>query len=337
MLALLLAALGISVIYQSSEDRPVTAVQPTPDVGATISAAVASAFATAAPTPIRATIASVERPILPTTAPSAIAATVQIPTAIAVAAALPTPVVPFRITPTDTPVPTATPLPATPLANAPTATSEPIAAAVAPGLPRDVHKIKGTGRIFYLKWEVPQYDGGSPVTHYEITISGPDLGYKGSTTGRGFPHPDIADVPSLARGITYDVSLTACNRSHCGHPVSLQASPDPIVPTPTPSNLADSPGSVRNIRIADSTDDSISLVWDPPTDDGGSAIEEYIVVLRSSSDKRTEWVHTPFVHFPDLSHNTEYAAEIMAANSRMDGPFSAFRFSTHLNGPITVP
>ena len=279
VLVLLFGALGIANFSRSTAVGSEKAVQPTADVGATITAAVAAAFATVVPTPIQTRTAPPDWVIPPTADPGTIIATVHIPTANAADAVPKTPGMPVLATSAGTAIPEAAPLPATPLANAPTATLEPIAAAIAPGLPRDVHKIKGTDRIFYLKWEVPQYDGGAPITHYEIVIEGPGLEYKSTTSGRGFPHPDIADVPSLARGITYDVSLTACNRSHCGHAVSLQVSPDPIVPTATPSNLADSPGPVRNIRIADSTDDSISLVWDPPTDDGGSAIEEYIETI----------------------------------------------------------
>ncbi|MCY4559604.1 MAG: J domain-containing protein [Chloroflexi bacterium] len=67
-IALLLGALGIVLSLQPDEDGPDMVIQTTPDVGATISAAVASAFATAAPPPAQTTEAPVVRAISPTTA-----------------------------------------------------------------------------------------------------------------------------------------------------------------------------------------------------------------------------------------------------------------------------
>ena len=67
-IALLLGALGIVLSLQPEEDGPEMMIQTTPDVGATISAAVASAFATAAPPPAQTTETAVVRAISPTTA-----------------------------------------------------------------------------------------------------------------------------------------------------------------------------------------------------------------------------------------------------------------------------
>ena len=69
VLVLLFGTLGVANIFQSTADDPEVAVQPTPDVGATITAAIAAALATAMPTPIRTTETPLDRAVSPTAVP----------------------------------------------------------------------------------------------------------------------------------------------------------------------------------------------------------------------------------------------------------------------------
>ena len=60
-------------------------------------------------------------------------------------------------------------------------------------------------------------------------------------------------------------------------------------------------------------------------------------MLKSRYDSRTEWVIAPYVKFSELTYDSQYVVEIMAVNKLKDGPFTTFRFSTHLNEPISTP
>lgn len=52
------------------------------------------------------------------------------------------------------------------------------------------------------------------------------------------------------------------------------------------SCLVDKPGPPVNLTVKSSTEDSIVLTWEPPSDDGGSEITRYQVEKRDAS-KRT--------------------------------------------------
>lgn len=47
--------------------------------------------------------------------------------------------------------------------------------------------------------------------------------------------------------------------------------------------VVDSPSSPRNLSVTTVTEDSVSLTWDVPSDDGGSPITGYTVEKRDAS------------------------------------------------------
>lgn len=329
---------GVVYLLMPTTTSPELIIQPTPDLSATITAAVAAAWPTSPVNPLPPTMISPETPVQPTAVSQTVPSPIP-PTAIPMATSIPPDTI--NSTPTVIPVVATFPTLAPTFAPSPTPTlhptPQPVATENRPDPPRNFEKISGTGQIVYLKWDAPQYNGGGTTLQYEINISGSDLKFKNTTTYRGFPSPDLETVPEFTPGTTYLVSVAACNGTLCSEPVALKVNADPILPTPTPSNLVGRPGEVRNIRIFDSTNDSISLVWDQPSNNGGSPIEEYLVMLDTNGDTRSEWVYTPNIHFADLLHSKRYVVKIMAANSRQDGPFSTFSFTTHSKGPITTP
>lgn len=104
---------------------------------------------------------------------------------------------------------------------------------------------------------------------------------------------------------------------------------------------------VGPIKFTEVFAERIGLAWNPPTDDGGSKITNYVVEKRE--DNRKSWVHVSndpkecaYV-VTRLTENHEYEFRVMAQNKFGVGPplvsepekarnlFSKFRSAVHLH------
>lgn len=116
-------------------------------------------------------------------------------------------------------------------------------------------------RTATLSWTAPEYDGGSPVTGYQVTTDG------------GAP-----------------VALPATSRSYTVHGLSLGqdvtmavAAVNAVAAGPTASTsftMASPPGAAENVAVEaqDSLTQTASLSWAPPSDDGGATVTGYDVL-----------------------------------------------------------
>lgn len=102
------------------------------------------------------------------------------------------------------------------------------------------------------------------------------------------------------------------NKTNVTHPLSL---PPPAGPPGPP---------VAPLKFTEVFADRIGLAWNPPTDDGGSKITNYVVEKRE--DNRKSWVHVS--NDPKecayvvnrLTENHEYEFRVMAQNKFGVGP-----------------
>ncbi|MHA2275864.1 MAG: fibronectin type III domain-containing protein, partial [Candidatus Kariarchaeaceae archaeon] len=113
-----------------------------------------------------------------------------------------------------------------------------------------------------LSWSAPSSDGGSPVTDYNI--------YRSTTSGG--PYTQVGTTTSLSyvdsavtNGIEYFYVIRAVNVKGEGSD-STEVSDVPIGAPSPPQNLSGTPGSGQ-----------VSLTWEAPVSDGGSAITGYTV------------------------------------------------------------
>ena len=104
------------------------------------------------------------------------------------------------------------------------------------------------------------------------------------------------------------------------------------------------PGKARNLFIALESDGSLLIVWDPPQNDGGSAITGYTVQWKSGSQsfgdpsrEHTTGASASTYAITGLTNGTEYTARVIAVNAVGDGPPSDTTTGTPVGPPDAPP
>uniref|UniRef100_A0A8C5J8U7 Titin n=1 Tax=Junco hyemalis TaxID=40217 RepID=A0A8C5J8U7_JUNHY len=88
--------------------------------------------------------------------------------------------------------------------------------------------------------------------------------------------------------------------------------------------VLDKPGPVRNLKVTDISSDRCTVTWDPPEDDGGCEIQNYI--LEKCESKRMVWstfsssVLTNYAKVTRLIEGNEYIFRVRAENKMGTGP-----------------
>jgi hypothetical protein len=168
-----------------------------------------------------------------------------------------------------------------------------------------------------LTWDLPADYGGSAISGYQVsadngvtwqTVTGTSYQFIGLTNGQG-----------------YSFLVRAVNADSDGPAVTATAVPLGV-PRP-PLNFRATPG-----------DRQAQLYWNPPVDDGGSAITDYQV----SCDGGTTWELVPFGVFSymcvGLTNGQDYTFLVRAVNAVGDGQSTTVHAAPRstLNGPALV-
>ena len=199
------------------------------------------------------------------------------------------------------------------------ASPDPPSAPAAPTL-----TISGSGTID-VAWLPPTSSGYSSIADYDVR-------YKESlVTGWGaLSHSGTAlsaSITGLTNGTSYDVAVRASNADATG--------PWSTLSTQTPANLG-GPGAPDPPTLT-SGDQQISVSWNEPSDNGGSAIDGYDVEWRQGTEGDwTELDHTGLVRsavITGLTNGQEYQVQVRANNSVASGNWSG----TSLATPSTTP
>jgi hypothetical protein len=133
----------------------------------------------------------------------------------------------------------------------------------------------GSGQVD-LTWTAPASDGGSALTDYVVQ-------YRVNTDGSAWTefNPSVnataaETVTGLINGTAYRFRVAAVNGVGTGD-YSAESDPVTVLAVPgVPTGLVATPGAGE-----------VGLTWIAPTDDGGSAITDYVVQFRLDSD--TDW------------------------------------------------
>jgi titin len=134
---------------------------------------------------------------------------------------------------------------------------------IVPGAPENVTSTPGNGSVLLL-WSAPTWDGGSPVTGYQVDrrpaghlVWTPVGSVDASTTG--------LTVTGLTNGVTYMFQITAMNANGPGEPVEAKDTPRTV------------PSAVASLAAAPTNGSGqIRLTWVPGFD-GGTEITDYVV------------------------------------------------------------
>lgn len=171
-----------------------------------------------------------------------------------------------------------------------------------------------------LSWEAPLIEGGSSVTNYivekkastmkayqVITAECPNTTYK---------------VTGLEEDVAYFFRVSAENEYGVGDTCE----------TAEPVRATETPGAVKNLVMADSTKNSVTLQWTRPDHDGGSYITEYIIEKRTEEDPTWTLGATCkrlSCEVTGLKENAIMDFRVMAKNEKGNSDFSQI-------GPIVV-
>ena len=170
-----------------------------------------------------------------------------------------------------------------------------------PGAPQDLRSEPGDAQVT-LRWEAPTSDGGSPILRYEYAVD--DSGTWIDAGG------DLEEtVPGLTNGQRYTVAVRAVNAAGVGPAAEVTATP---VTTPgAPQDLRSEPGDAQ-----------VTLRWEAPTSDGGSAVLRYEYAVDDSGT----WIDAGGdleATVRDLTSGQSYAVAVRAVNAAGAGPAAA--------------
>ena len=191
-----------------------------------------------------------------------------------------------------------------------------------PAAPHNFATVSGDTQVV-LRWEAPSNNGGSAVLRYEVRhAAGASIPTQVAWTQVGLATTHT--VTDLANGTLHSFEVRAVNGQGGGAEAKSQS---------TPGGLPAAPGSFS----AAPGDKQVVLVWEAPSNDGGSAVLRYEVrhAAGASVPAGTAWtaVGLAKTHTVNgLANGMLYSFEVRAVNGKGEGP-AAVRQAT----PATVP
>jgi Fibronectin type III domain len=148
-----------------------------------------------------------------------------------------------------------------------------------PGAPL-VTSVTGRAQSLVVSWSAPLSDGGQPLTGYAVTAT---VGASSVTVNAG-ASATSATVTGLTNGTTYHVTVTAQNSVGTSAAASSSGVPKAVYPPRAPGQFTATPDGSG----------AVDLTWQPPVDDGGSAITSYQITYEEMVlNSNQKWVPAP--------------------------------------------
>ncbi len=170
-----------------------------------------------------------------------------------------------------------------------------------PGAPTSLTSTAGDAQVA-LSWKAPSSNGGASIDYYVIYQNGKDVAHVKATS---------TVVKALSNGVSYSFAVAAHNSAGIGTLSStVKATPHASVQIPgAPGSLKASPG-----------DGEVRLTWNKPADNGGAAVNYYVVY---QNGKDVAHVSTTNTIVKSLSNGVSYSFAVAAHNSAGTGALSS--------------
>jgi fibronectin type 3 domain-containing protein len=202
--------------------------------------------------------------------------------------------------------------------------------ATVPGAPTGLVASAGDTKVV-LSWTVPNSDGGSPITGYNV-YRGTSPNGEGSTPVATAVSSTFTDT-GLTNGITYYYKVAAVNAVGTS-PQSgeANATPQPAVTVPSAPQTLTATGS----------NGAVQLSWSAPASNGGAAVTSYSVYRSTtaggegSTPVATGVTGTSYTDNP-LNNGTTYYYTVAAVNAVGTGPQSGEASATPQAAAPTAP
>ncbi|NBX75308.1 MAG: fibronectin type III domain-containing protein, partial [Proteobacteria bacterium] len=195
-----------------------------------------------------------------------------------------------------------------------------------PDAPTGVSGNPGDAQVA-LNWTASVSNGGSPITDYTVQYSS-DGGTNWTVSDEGVSSSPSALITGLTNGTAYIFKVAAVNEAGTGTYSSNSSAVVPFTSPDAPSGVSGVPGNTQ-----------VSLSWNAPASDGGSAITDY--VIEYSSNNGTSWTtfsdgtstSTSSV-VSGLTNGTAYIFRVAAVNAAGPQGYSPSSLSII---PFTIP
>jgi len=181
-----------------------------------------------------------------------------------------------------------------------------------PSAPTNLVATGGNAQVA-LTWQAPASNGGSQITNYRL--------YRGTTSGGKTLLATLGVVTSytdtsVTNGVTYYYQVSAVN--------SVGEGPRSNEATATPSAPAAPPTAPQGL-VATGGVGTITLVWSPPSSNGGSSVTNYRIYRGTSSNGETllTTIGNVLTYIDTaVTNGVTYYYQVSAVNSAGEGPRS---------------
>jgi Ca2+-binding RTX toxin-like protein len=180
--------------------------------------------------------------------------------------------------------------------------------AVPASAPQSLVSSSVTKSSLTLSWGLPVSNGGAAITDYKVEVSS-----NGGTSWTAIPHTASNalsfNVTGLTRAVAYQFRVSAVTSGGAGAVSNVVSV----------TTLADVPSAPSNLTFSSVTASGMTLAWSVPTDNGGSALTDYVVETSKDGSTWTVVPHTAStalgLTLTGLSPGTAYQVRVSAKNA----------------------
>ncbi|WP_420620293.1 fibronectin type III domain-containing protein [Candidatus Poriferisocius sp.] len=186
-----------------------------------------------------------------------------------------------------------------------------------PDAPRIVGFVNGADTVGVV-WSPPSDNGGAPITGYTIDLYRNNRRIDTKTVGA---QTRETEFKNLSADTAYQIRLTARNTAGTSNPTVANA---------RTARATSAPSAPRNIRVTPD-ENSATVSWNPPSNNGGAAITSYRADLYRGStrvERKNLSASQRSTTFTGLSADTAYQIRISAENSAGRSASAAAGFRT---------